>query len=597
MKYLFTLFIFTLIVSTSVYAQKDTVYVPDFISSGGQEGTLNNAIDSVVNAGGNLSNVVFKLSPYGLYVLSGVITTPAGAVLEIDADPPGNTQESAPPMIAWTASTAPTKTYSFNIPGDLIMKNLWIMYASIDGAQVGSSIRVGDSSSTVGGVGGRAEFDNVIFDYSPASGGASGAVDIYSTHFKGIFNNCYFKNCIDTHLRYYGRALSFNYSSAGLHADSVWFENCTFANMGYVYMQEGAEYGDNVYFNHCTFYNVMEFTLESGWWYKMYVTNSLFVNTFMYGSIPANDTAGVNGGTIAIAPVDSNWAGNGFGFSVPFTDQDRRILFANNNYVIQSWLSYWMKNNPNSVNLHKNRLDDEIPVPQPMLNSATTTFFDTTDANGVKLYPYMNSANLYNGLDPRFINPPLNLDSLEQYLLHKWTDNGNVNWAWEPSLDSAQTWPLHENMAYANDTLKTAAMGGFPLGDLYHWWPTQYTQWLAQRSAEESRISTWLNTGKDPLTGIKVLSSNVPNAYTLSQNYPNPFNPTTNIEYSIPKSGYVTLKVYNILGQEVTSLYQGYQKAGSYKVDFNASKLSSGVYLYRLEAGNVSITKKLILMK
>jgi hypothetical protein len=83
----------------------------------------------------------------------------------------------------------------------------------------------------------------------------------------------------------------------------------------------------------------------------------------------------------------------------------------------------------------------------------------------------------------------------------------------------------------------------------------------------------------------------------LNQNYPNPFNPATQIEYSIPQNGFVTLKVYNVLGQEVSTLFSGMQTPGSYKATFDGSNLASGVYLYRLEAGKSSVTKKMILMK
>ncbi len=586
MKYFLTVILMAAFFTASVFAQKDTVNVPDTYASGGTEGTLNNAVTAAINAG-KLSNTVFKLSPYGLYILSGSIVTPSGTTLEIVADPPGNTQASAPPMIAWTPSSAPNKAYNFDIGGNVIMKNVWLFYGSTNGTQSGSSLRVGDSAGT----GGHAEFDNVIFDYSSCPANASGAVEIYSLHFVGKFNNCYFKNCIDTHLRYYGRALSFRFSSTGLHADSVWFENCTFANMGYVYMQEGNEYGDNVYFNHCTFLNVVMFTLESTWWWKMNVTNSLFIDTFMFGSIPAQDTAGSFGGTIAIDSVAN------FPFTVPFTELDRRILFANNAYFIEPWLVDWMKNNPYSKNLHKNRQDDEIPVPQPMLSAGTLRFLDTTNVDGSKMFPYMNKANLYDGADPRFVLEPTNIDSLEQFMFHKWSDNANVNWAWQPDSDAAQIWPMHENLSYANDTLKTAGMGGYPLGDLYHWWPAQYTQWAAQQTAEHNRIYSWLNNGKDPLTGIAELKNNVPSEFSLSQNYPNPFNPTTNINFTIPKSGFVSLKIFNALGQQVATLFSGFQKAGSYKVDFNASALASGIYFYRLQSGSNSVTKKLVLMK
>lgn len=88
-----------------------------------------------------------------------------------------------------------------------------------------------------------------------------------------------------------------------------------------------------------------------------------------------------------------------------------------------------------------------------------------------------------------------------------------------------------------------------------------------------------------------------PIAYSLDQNYPNPFNPTTVISYSVAKNGFVSLKVYNMLGQEVANLYQGFQKAGSYKVNFDASKLASGMYLYKLQTNNFTETKKMLLLK
>jgi Secretion system C-terminal sorting domain len=107
-----------------------------------------------------------------------------------------------------------------------------------------------------------------------------------------------------------------------------------------------------------------------------------------------------------------------------------------------------------------------------------------------------------------------------------------------------------------------------------------------------------INMFGDQATAIQqVPDNNIPETYTLSQNYPNPFNPTTNIVYTVPKSGLVTLKVYNILGQEVTTLFQGFQNTGKYIANFDASKLSSGVYFYRLQAGNATLTKKMMLMK
>jgi hypothetical protein len=95
---------------------------------------------------------------------------------------------------------------------------------------------------------------------------------------------------------------------------------------------------------------------------------------------------------------------------------------------------------------------------------------------------------------------------------------------------------------------------------------------------------------QDPVAGL-------PETYALSQNYPNPFNPSTNIQYSVPKAGFVTLKIYNLLGQEVATLVEGNQTAGTYIATFDASRVSSGVYFYRLASGNFVDVKKMLLLK
>ncbi|MGB5895882.1 MAG: T9SS type A sorting domain-containing protein, partial [Ignavibacteriaceae bacterium] len=89
----------------------------------------------------------------------------------------------------------------------------------------------------------------------------------------------------------------------------------------------------------------------------------------------------------------------------------------------------------------------------------------------------------------------------------------------------------------------------------------------------------------------------VPTEFTLYQNYPNPFNPATKIKYSIPKESEVTVKVFDILGAEVITLLNEEKEAGVYEVDFNAQRLASGVYFYRLQAGSFIEAKKMVLMK
>ncbi|MBE0570729.1 MAG: T9SS type A sorting domain-containing protein [Ignavibacteriaceae bacterium] len=91
--------------------------------------------------------------------------------------------------------------------------------------------------------------------------------------------------------------------------------------------------------------------------------------------------------------------------------------------------------------------------------------------------------------------------------------------------------------------------------------------------------------------------SNIPTEYSLSQNYPNPFNPSTNIGFRISDRGYVSLKVFDILGNEVVTLVDEEKEPGVYEVQFDASNLSSGIYYYKLVSGNFIETKKMVLIK
>ena len=99
-------------------------------------------------------------------------------------------------------------------------------------------------------------------------------------------------------------------------------------------------------------------------------------------------------------------------------------------------------------------------------------------------------------------------------------------------------------------------------------------------------------------TGIEEnLLKQVPREYNLFQNYPNPFNPATKIGFRIPDFEFVSLKIYDILGGEVSTLVNEEKPAGSYEVEFNAANLSSGAYFYKIRAGSFVQTKKMILLR
>lgn len=107
----------------------------------------------------------------------------------------------------------------------------------------------------------------------------------------------------------------------------------------------------------------------------------------------------------------------------------------------------------------------------------------------------------------------------------------------------------------------------------------------------------WRRTLSDLISVISNTSNNIPVEYSLSQNYPNPFNPVTRINFNLQKNGFVSLKVFDIVGREMQTLVNENKPAGSYSIDFNGSEFSSGVYFYRIEANGFSDVKRMILVK
>ena len=139
------------------------------------------------------------------------------------------------------------------------------------------------------------------------------------------------------------------------------------------------------------------------------------------------------------------------------------------------------------------------------------------------------------------------------------------------------------------------------------YWNNQTNQWTIISNAvintstntitfSNSQIASYYILTSDNVTAVENNES-VPTGYSLEQNYPNPFNPSTKIAYSLPTSKLVTLKVYDILGKEITTLINKEQSAGKYEINFDGSKLASGIYLIKLQAGEFIETKKMILAK
>jgi hypothetical protein len=233
------------------------------------------------------------------------------------------------------------------------------------------------------------------------------------------------------------------------------------------------------------------------------------------------------------------------------------------------------------------------------MNQRTQAMFDDNTT-----YPYLQEGTWIKQL-PNFTDPKdllttqvdnlktystATVDTLDKSVLADWrlTSTGADNYLFAD-------WPIPVNFAYSDANLLTAGSNGFPVGDL-NWFPDKKVQWKAQSAAEYAAIHNALETGK---TGVNRRDSDgVPADFKLSQNYFNPFNPETTITYSIPKSGVVTLKVYDAIGQEVATLVNGFKNANqTYRVEFDGTSVANGVYFYKLSDGSYDVTKKMMLVK
>lgn len=154
-----------------------------------------------------------------------------------------------------------------------------------------------------------------------------------------------------------------------------------------------------------------------------------------------------------------------------------------------------------------------------------------------------------------------------------------------------------EVVTMARDSMIVKNFPGYPkiLGPMWDYYFVKNDWSMGVHNAKYA--VSLLQASLQQLTGVEMTNDVIPQAYALQQNYPNPFNPATTIEFSIPENKDVTLKVYDAVGREVTTLHSGILKTGNYKIVWNASNLASGVYYYKLSSVNFSLVKKMVFLK
>ena len=188
-------------------------------------------------------------------------------------------------------------------------------------------------------------------------------------------------------------------------------------------------------------------------------------------------------------------------------------------------------------------------------------------------------------------------DSLDGYTFNDiyvtYSYNGGANWTTPENLTNTADW---------DELYPTVSeVGNLHSGNTYDW----NVHYMATRGPGCQSFTDLSPTyrvfevyQKVSVTGIKQISGNIPDAFSLYQNYPNPFNPSTSIKFDVLNNSNITLKVYDVMGREIATLIDNEAVSpGTKEIDFDASDLSSGIYFYTLTAGDFKATKKMMLLK
>jgi len=225
------------------------------------------------------------------------------------------------------------------------------------------------------------------------------------------------------------------------------------------------------------------------------------------------------------------------------------------------------------------------------------------DAAGLKIYinGVLSATNGYNGVAPTHPTELLGVSAWGGYL--------------DGQIDEVRIWNVARDSAQINVTmLDTLSSEYYATSDsgLIAYYRMEMLEDLGINSdgADDLRdlsvngnhLDTYGNptvdvSGAFILTGVEKTSSEIPEQFHLSQNYPNPFNPSTIISFRIVETGFTSLKVFDVLGNEVTTLVNKELATGEYEVNFDATGVTSGIYFYQFRVGNFIETKKMVLLK
>lgn len=444
-----------MLIATSANAQDDVLIVEwvDPVSDTLITNPLFRAIVAdTLEDGTRNPNRVYKLRQGGFYYITEPIQND-GWHLRIEGEPGDPNDEFAnPPMLqigARNDGTSPGKM--FNIRGAFTLKNAIVNGKTTLGALQYEIIDVrADDADFV--------FDNVIFEF--AQWGIAG---IYSKNADIYFTNNTFRNFLSESQPWGGRGFS-----VWADVDTIWVENNTFHNIGGFSMQLEGATANYLFINQNTFVNNGRQLILAPWVKEMYFTNNVILNPFWQGEDVATEISADRGadeqysGMFAIESLPSQYG----------LDLQRRILISNNAwYTTDTYNNFYSEDGVRKQPLLQQRIEDLFTENENMV--VMNNFFDEEDPG---FTTYANNAQDH-------------LDFISD--VRSGASPVRLNHYWDPGRDLSDnesiTWPLPEDLTYNNTTLKTYALGGYPLGDL-NWYPSDKSDWETNREAQYEAI-------------------------------------------------------------------------------------------------------------
>ncbi len=546
-----TLSLFTLMFSLSftlpMFAQApDTLWVE--VDQYSENYTLTETIEGDTTATGERNNPdrVYGLKNGGWYFLSGRVRN-IGYHLKLTGEPRSDSVH--PPIVLMNVDEAGgSDNPMFEASDDITVKNIYFLCTDALGAVTKRVIVANVEGVTV-------RVDKCIFEYGHQSIYTDKpGVSVFATN--NLVRNLMEIGPKSTNYRFW-------IQTKKVSSDTIWIENNTFLNCpGAPFAVSTVKDGQQNCFRfvHNTVVNSSCQTFHFPYW-----GNAIFKNNIWYSALSMGDAESQRAKQLSDANVPfSIIQVDTIGSDEIMPEADRVIEISNNAWLVP---------------------DDILQMQADSSHLTSPISFITAREEGMladkNTWPgfSLNEATIYNE-DPGFVNEP---DKRAEFVdfnakfLTKPYPTVDIIFDWDWLGDDVEpfgiTWPIAEDLSYTNTTLLTAGDDGLPLGDL-NWYPE-----IISAVNDESKTATV-------------------HSFELRQNYPNPFNPSTTIHYNLLKESKVKLAVYNVLGNKVKTLVDNKKiSAGLHSVTLNAKDMPSGVYFYKLEAGNHSITKKMLLVK